>query len=121
MIVESCATRLKKALAARNVKPAELSRRTNISRGMISEYLKGLYEPKQDKVYLIAQALNISEAWLMGFDVPMEPQARNDAPSPDELQLTEGEQMLIDLFRRVPEDQQQLVLQMILAALGSRG
>lgn len=33
--------------------------------------------------------------------------------------LTEGEQMLIDLFRRVPEEQQQLVLQMIRAALGN--
>ena len=39
--------------------------------------------------------------------------------SPSELTLTEGEKMLLDLFNRVPEDQQQLVLQMIRAALGS--
>ena len=37
--------------------------------------------------------------------------------SPDELQLTEGERALIELFRLVPEDRQQLVLGMIKAAL----
>ena len=40
--------------------------------------------------------------------------------SPSELTLTEGEKALLDLFNRVPEDQQTLVLQMIRAALGSR-
>ena len=38
--------------------------------------------------------------------------------SPAEPQLSEGEQMLINLFRQVPADQQELVLQMIRAALG---
>lgn len=39
--------------------------------------------------------------------------------SPDELQLTEGEKAMLELFRQVPEDQQQLVLQMIRAALNT--
>ena len=34
----------------------------------MSEYLTGKYEPKQDKIALIARALNVSPAWLMGFD-----------------------------------------------------
>ena len=38
--------------------------------------------------------------------------------SPAEPKLSEGEQMLINLFRQVPADQQELVLQMIRAALG---
>ncbi len=65
----------------------------------------------------MAQALNVSEAWLMGFDVPMERQVKKDSPS--ESNLSEGEKMLLELFRRVPEDQQTLVLQMIRAALGN--
>jgi hypothetical protein len=64
----------------------------------------------------MALALNVSEAWLMGYDVPMERQAN----TPDEPKLTEGEEMLLDLFRRIPEDKQKLVLQMIRAALGSQ-
>lgn len=38
--------------------------------------------------------------------------------TPDKLKLTEGEKLLLDLFNQVPEDKQQLVLQMIRAALG---
>ena len=53
----------------------------------------------------------------MGLDVPME---RQDTISPKEPELSEGEKIMLDLFRRVPEDQQQLVLQMIRAALGSQ-
>lgn len=40
----------------------------------ICQYLSGFSEPKQDKIYVIALALNVSEAWLMGFDVPPERQ-----------------------------------------------
>ena len=51
----------------------------------------------------------------MGYDVPME----RGKPSVDKEPITEGEQILLDLFRKVPEDQQQLVLQMIRAALST--
>ena len=40
--------------------------------------------------------------------------------SPTELQLSEGEKVLLDLFNRVPEDKQELVLQMIRVALGNQ-
>lgn len=52
--------------------------------------------------------------WVNGFAKDPEKAKK----SPTEPQLSEGEQSLIDLFRQVPEDQQQLVLQMIRAALG---
>lgn len=38
--------------------------------------------------------------------------------SPSEPQLTEGERTLLNLFRQVPKEQQEMVLQMIRAALG---
>ena len=65
----------------------------------------------------MAKALNVSEAWLMGYDVPME----KEKNSPSEVnELSEGEKTLLELFRRVPEDQQELVLQMIRVALKSK-
>ena len=115
--VESCGKRIAKALAIRNVRQADLCQMTNIPKSSLSLYLKDAYEPKQDRIFLIAKALRVSEAWLMGYDVPMEKEKEN---SPSEPQLTEGEKMLLDLFNRVPEDKQQLVLQMIRAALGSQ-
>ena len=118
--VATCAERIKTALSARGLKQAELCRRTNMPKSALSQYLSGLYEPKQDRIYLISQALNVSEAWLMGLDVPMERQDKKKAASLEEVKLSEGEQALIELFRKVPEDKQQLVLQMIRAALGSQ-
>ena len=43
-----------------------------MNRSDISQYISGRAEPKQNKIYIIAKALNVSEAWLMGFDVPKE-------------------------------------------------
>ena len=110
----NCSERISTALAIRNMKQSELCERTKIPKSAISQYISGAFEPKQDRIYLIARELDVSEAWLMGYDVPME---RNKKTSPNEPQLTEGEKMLLDLFNRVPKDKQQIVLQMIRAAL----
>ena len=115
--IESCGKRIAKALSVRDMRQADLAQMTNIPKSSLSLYLSDAYEPKQDRIFLIAKALRVSEAWLMGYDVPMENEKKD---SPAELQLSEGEKVLLDLFNRVPEDQQQLVLQMIRAALGSR-
>lgn len=64
--------RLKKAMQIRNIKPSELSEQADIPKSAISQYLSGLYEAKQKSIFKLANALNVSEAWLMGLDVPME-------------------------------------------------
>lgn len=115
----NCAERIAHALSVRNMKQAELCERTRIPKSAVSQYISGAFEPKQDRIYLIARALNVSEAWLMGYDVPMERKDLVKTSSPPEPVLSEGEKILLDLFRRVPEEQQTLVLQMIRAALGS--
>jgi transcriptional regulator with XRE-family HTH domain len=115
--VATCAERIKKALYIKGMKQSDLCRLTKIPKSALSQYISGAFEPKQDRIYLMAQALNVSEAWLMGLDVPMERQVKKVSPS--EPSLTEGEQLLLDLFRQIPEDKQELVLGMIRAALGS--
>ena len=37
----------------------------------ISQYCSGKTEPNQDKLFILGIALDVSEAWLMGYDVPM--------------------------------------------------
>lgn len=66
-----CSERIVQALLATNMKQSELCRKTGIPKSAMSQYIKGSFEPKQDRVYKIAEALGVSEAWLMGFDVPM--------------------------------------------------
>lgn len=66
------AQRLREGLELRGMKQIELATRSGISKYSISHYLKGDWEGKQDAVYELARALNVSEAWLMGYDVPAE-------------------------------------------------
>ena len=66
------ADRIKEGLSLRNMKQVDLVEKTGINKGALSSYISGSYEPKQKNIYKIAKALNVSEAWLMGFDVSME-------------------------------------------------
>lgn len=66
-----CSERIAQALIATNTKQIDLCRKTGIPKSAMSQYIKGTFEPKQDRIYKIAEALGVSEAWLMGFDVPM--------------------------------------------------
>ena len=112
---ESCASRIKKALSIRNMTQAELCQKTKIPKSALSEYIKGLYDPKQDRLIILSEALNVDPVWLMGFDVPMEQEDKKI--SPNELALTEGEKLVLELFRQIPVEQQPVVLAMIRAAL----
>lgn len=62
-----------------------------------------------DKVELLAEVLRVSPGYLFGWE----------EKSPSKPELTEGEEALLELFRKVPEGQQELVLQMIRAALNA--
>ena len=83
-------------------------------RSTIFRYEKGDIENLPlDILQPIAKALNTTPSYLMGWE--------DKKNTPEELKLTEGEQLLLDLFRQVPEDQQQLVLGMIRVALNTKG
>ena len=64
--------RLNQALGLRNMKASELAEKTGMHKSRISQYVNGIYEAKQEAVYKIALALDVSESWLMGYDVPIE-------------------------------------------------
>lgn len=72
MSKQTCVERIRIALDRANMSQTDLSKKTGIPKSAISQYIKGSFEPKQDRVYLISKALHVSEAWLMGFDVPIE-------------------------------------------------
>ena len=68
---------------------------------------------KRDKIASLAKALGTTPAYLMGW--------KEKNPSEDKpITLSEGEQLMLDLFNKIPESQQQMVIQMIRAALGSQ-
>ncbi len=67
--------RLKQIMNERKIKQIDLVEMTGIGKSAISQYLSGKVVPKQDKIYLLSQALKINPAWLMGYDVSMESDA----------------------------------------------
>ncbi len=64
--------RLKEAMKEADKKQIDLARETGLNRGTISRYLSGEVEPRQDAAYKLALALDVSETWLWGYDVPKE-------------------------------------------------
>ena len=72
--------RLKQLMADRNLRQVDILEKAQpfclkygvkLGRNDISQYVSGKVLPKQDKLTVLGLALNVSEAWLMGFDVPM--------------------------------------------------
>lgn len=81
-MTETIAQRMKKAMQIREISQSDIVRATGIGKSSISTYLSGQYEPKQKNIYKIAKVLNVSEAWLMGLDVPMSRNEGSRLPSP---------------------------------------
>ena len=67
--------RLKKAMNIRAITQSELCEKTGIPKSAMSQYISGNFKPKQNRTHSLAKALDVNEAWLMGYDVPMERQS----------------------------------------------
>ena len=109
----SVGQRIALAREQRNMTLEEVARLCETTKQTIFKYENEIVTNiPYEKIVLLSKALDVSPSYLFGWE-----EKKN---SPSELQLTEGEKVLLDLFNRVPKDKQQLVLQMIRAALGSQ-
>ena len=70
--MNTIAERIKFAMKAKNKKQVDIVKDTGISKGAFSSYLSGQYNPKADKMELIADSLDVDLRWLYGQNVPME-------------------------------------------------
>lgn len=77
--------RIIQALRIRNMNAKQLSDLTKIPKSSISQYMSGYAKPKQDRIYLISQALNVNPTWLLGYDVNMEDDIQNVMKSFDNI------------------------------------
>jgi transcriptional regulator with XRE-family HTH domain len=81
--------RLNLILQKRNLSQADLSKMTGIRSSSISDWLNGKYEPKQDKIAIIAEALNVSPVWLIGYDEPSTNQTEGYYVDPETAEFAE--------------------------------
>lgn len=70
--MEDIKNRLREALELRGMMPVELAKRSGVTKGAISKYLKGTIKPKQGAIGAMADALGVSPAWLLGYDLTPE-------------------------------------------------
>lgn len=79
--IENTKTRLNYLMKSRNLKQVDILNKckpycqkydVKMNKSDLSQYVSGKVEPSQNKLVILGMALNVSEAWLMGFDVPME-------------------------------------------------
>ncbi len=70
-LIDTFSNRLQKALDSCNMKQVDLVEKTGLDKTLINKYLAGIMKAKQDKLTILADALNVNEVWLMGYDIPM--------------------------------------------------
>ena len=75
------AKRLADAMNMKKMSAKELSDKSGVSESSISQYLHGLFAPRNRTAAKLAVVLEVDPMWLMGFNVPMEK---------DESKLLEG-------------------------------
>lgn len=66
--------RLREVMQKTGKKVPDLAKATGLNKGTIYRYLSGEVEPRHDATHKLALALNVSETWLWGYDVPKQRQ-----------------------------------------------
>ena len=107
---------------ARKIKELRLERRmtleqvadiVGVGKSTVRKWETGMIaNMKRDKIALLAKALGTTPAYLMGWKEETE-----QTNSPNEPKLTEGEELLLELFRQIPEDAQKMYLEVLRASL----
>lgn len=88
-----------------------------LNKNDLSQYLSGKVQPKQDKLTLLGLVLNVSEGWLMGFDVSPD-RASENAPAGDQSdgRVTE----CAELFSLLSDTEKDMIIRQIRGLLSSR-
>lgn len=77
----STAERLKQIMEEKNLRQIDILNLVlpicakydvKMNKSDISQYVSGKVEPSQEKLVVLGMALNVTESWLMGFDVSSE-------------------------------------------------
>ena len=89
----------------------EIAEEIGVPTSTFNDWVKGKKYPRIDKIEKLANYFKIKKSDLI----------EDKKSTPEEQKLTEGEELLLNLFRQIPEDQQQLVLGMIRVALNTKG
>lgn len=89
----------------------QLGQQIGLAESTISQYETGKRSPDNETLLKLGEIFGVTVGYILGSE--------EEENTPGEQTLTEGEKTLLDLFRKVPADQQAMVLQMIRVALNA--
>ena len=102
--------RIRSEMLRNSLTLVEIEQRTGIKKSSMQRYVSGQTgKIPMSAIEKLAVLFGVSGAYLMGWD--------EKEISPSEPQLTEGEQLMLDLFRKIPEDRQPEALELLRVAL----
>jgi transcriptional regulator with XRE-family HTH domain len=125
-MVNDMSIKIKQLRQAKGMTLEQVATIVGVGKSTVRKWETGMIaNMRRDKIGLLAKALDTTPAYLMGWEdidstPPPDPQLF-DSPKSEEPKLTEAEGMLLELFRRVPENKQEVVLEMIRLALKTQG
>lgn len=85
-----------------------------LAKNDLSQYVSGKVEPRQEKLTILGLALNVSETWLMGYDVRRERDEKEQLTVHSE--LSEARKAMYDFIDSLSDDQVRWLLQIAHAA-----
>ena len=118
MDMQIFATRLRAAREEKNVSAAELAEVLGVNKTTIYRYETGAFKGlKADSLIAIGEYLNVNPDYLIGAT-----DNKHTVKETEDLlaDITDDEKMLLELFRQVPVESQQMVLGMIRIALNKQ-
>ncbi|MGN0686799.1 MAG: hypothetical protein ACI4KA_01680 [Oscillospiraceae bacterium] len=125
MKISNTSERLKTLMESRNLRQVDILEKcepfckqygVQLKKNALSEYVNGKTEPGQHKLTILGLALNVSEAWLMGYDVPMERDNAISNAKDQERRTSE----FVTLFNQLSVEQQKMVIAQIKGILSEQ-
>lgn len=103
--------KIKQLRQERNMTLEQVANIVGVGKSTVRKWETGMIvNMKRDKIALLAKALDTTPAYLMGWK-------EKEQTTLDEPKLTEGEKILLDLFRQIPDDAQKMYLEVLRASL----
>ena len=111
---EGMAERIKQLRQQKGLTLEQVADVVGVGKSTVRKWETGIIaNMRRDKIADLAKALGTTPAYLMGW----KEESATEKSSPSEPELTEGEKLMLDLFRQIPEDRQPEALELLRVAL----
>ena len=120
----STSERLRQIMSERNLRQVDILEKSKpfqkqlgvkMGRSALSQYVTGKSKPDDKKLYLLSKTLNVSEAWLMGYDVE-----RTRVPDSERNSISNEQPEILPIYNQLEEPRQEKVLDFANAQLNEQ-